>query len=478
MATPAAGQPPDPRIVALMKDIEKNKDSKLVSNIDDIIAILFGYKQAWKQRIPPRRVGTDVDNRGGFGVSAIEVHALGAEIVEMGWSWAACEHATAFQDSFATPIALFSVQQQKANPGLGEVDVKEIQFGSLACSHTNQFLIAVIGAVSTEYDCLSVDGRMSRAKLAAADSKLADALENGLNWTVISAEVRDLYPELPALISEARNATGRAQRKKSEIEMLVDIQSAARASSKANNGSVEWDKIAAMLKKRCNLDGHDVDVYLKYIQKYGGGDAGHFVKELDAFKKVYVPSGRVVPLSTFASIVDMRLEAHELSPFFASAIIKTQGSCPKAKAPNGICRFISSSDISALSGNKKKSLLEAETVLREARDIISNSKCPVDSIPKMLGRLDTMMVRHVMQKDSQFASISDVAVAFMHELNKLLKAHEFPEVPSKWKASSQPCSGAAASSSQTPLVPNFVQYDADGKAKDAHELLLKSRGRS
>ena len=79
---------PDPKILALIGDLDK-KDARLVSAIDEVIEILLEQKLAYKMRIPPKKVAWDKCNRGGYGVSSVEVHALGSDIVDMGFSFLA-----------------------------------------------------------------------------------------------------------------------------------------------------------------------------------------------------------------------------------------------------------------------------------------------------------------------------------------------------------------------------------------------------
>ena len=463
----------DQRIVSMLADL-KADDPRFVSIVDDIIAVLHENKQAWQQTIPPRRVGIDFSNRSGFGVSSIEVHALGSEIVRMGWSWQACSHATCIHDSASNEIAKFTIEQQQKNHGLGVVPAAEIQFGALACCHTNQFLVAALTAAPTEHENLAIDGKMSASKLSESDQKLSTALTDGMKWTVLSADVRKLYPELPNVISEARNATGRAQRNKSEFEVLVEVQSMVQ--EHASGEAVNWTRISKAIHNRTGMEQSDIDIFLRFVQMYGGGSTGKFISELDYFKKTFVPSGRIVPLSTFQAILDIKLSANDLCPYFCSAIVKTQASCPKQKAPNNVCRFITSSDIGALAGARKQHMLEAEVVLRTARDIIKNTQTTPDiqsSLQKAVGRLDTLMCRHVMRKDDTHKSIDAVGSLFVKEVNEIFVANRLSKIDDPWMQASSATSNIGQSTSST---PNLIQYDESGKPIAVQKVHLLSSG--
>lgn len=98
-----------------------------------------------------------------------------------------------------------------------------------------------------------------------------------------------------------------------------------------NEGLVDWATIAATVGKGRTEEATDVQQLIRYVQKYGGLPHGTFIADLNAFHKVFVPSGRIIPSSTFGAIADLKLSPDELCPLFACAILKTQASCPPAK---------------------------------------------------------------------------------------------------------------------------------------------------
>lgn len=212
----------DPAVVKMLEGIDKS-DARLLSIVDDVLKRLVEIGQARYMRIPPKLVGVHPANRSGFGVSAIEVHALGSEIVRRGWLPDATTSAVCMQDDDSKTIAKHSYRLSTTTPGLGVVDQSEIAYGSLACTHTNQFLVAVECEVESEYESLTIEGRMSRNKFPN-DRRLLDALDHGLTWLVLKAEVGAAYPQLADIVQWARNATGATQRKESEVEVLVKIQ--------------------------------------------------------------------------------------------------------------------------------------------------------------------------------------------------------------------------------------------------------------
>lgn len=456
------------RISKMLSSVGK-ADARLVSVVDEVLASLEKSGLAYRLRIPPKLVGVHPANRNGYGVSAIEVHALGAEIVKMGWSPVVTRHAVCVEDTDST-IANFTSKLQSSTIGLGKVDAGTIKYGSLSCSHTNQFLVAVLCEVETTHASLAVDGRMSAGKLGV-DEKLADALTGGLEWLVLSSVVPTLYPSLVDLVQCAKNATGAVQRKENEIQVLLKIQSLASVSSASSGsqGVVDWNSIASEIEQRIVIDSSDLKTYMRFVQLFGDGP---FLSDLDTYHKTYVPTGRVVPVSTFASIVDLKLSPSEIAPHMAIALIKAQASCPEAKVTNKICRFITSGDIAALAGPKKKLFLAAEALLRDARSMVKAFKVPSQISAKALARLDSFAARFVCGKDCNFRSLDALGNNFVTEINRgMAEAGQgAPAIVSPW------ASGRSEPVAQSDIVPNMIRYDSEGQPIASSKVCLLNAG--
>ena len=193
----------DKRIAELIECAVKD-GGRVVSCVDSIIEILLKENMAYVMRVPPAMMGVHWANRDGYGVSASEVHAIGADIVHMGWSWLACKHAVAMEDDDDKKVEAFNFKLKNSAEELADTTEGEIKFGSLSCSHTNQFLHAVLAERPSSIESLSIDGHLSKSKLSERDPALADALAKGLEWVILKKEVAILYPRLPDLIQNAR----------------------------------------------------------------------------------------------------------------------------------------------------------------------------------------------------------------------------------------------------------------------------------
>ena len=102
-------------------------------------------------------------------------------------------------------------EDARGSDKFGKSVENEIRYGSLACGHTNQFLVAALDRAVSDEEAISTDGRISIEQITKGDPQLSEALEKGLKWLVLDADVEDLYPSLPDLVQRARQAIGQVQ---------------------------------------------------------------------------------------------------------------------------------------------------------------------------------------------------------------------------------------------------------------------------
>ena len=457
-------------------DSAGGEHGRIVSAVDQVVDILIELKLAYRLRIPPKMVGVHPANRGGYGISASEIHSLGEEIVEMGWSWGACSHAICIEDDEDMTISKYTCSLKDGHDGLQQSDPAEIKFGPLSCTHTNQFLCCVLAGVVSDIESLCLFGRVSEAKVCS-DIELMKALKDGLEWTVIKAGVAKEYPSLPELIQAARNKPGQSQRSDNEFQAIQRVWCLMKRMSTTTAGgvTVDWERVqkAVSATNRCKDIG-DIPVFTRFVQLWGGGEEGQFVADLNRFHQLFVPAGRTVPTSTFKSLCDLKLGPSELMPHMVTAIVKTQASCPASKVQENVCRFISPADIAGIEKSTTKSkFLEGEKVLREFRKLASTVGLNDPDRVKFFGRLDTTVVRFLFTKPLvvKHPDLQDIVKFFKCDLAKLVPSHSGMILP----ASAVATATAPTVPFSEGTAPNVMQYK-DGVAIDAHIGTLKNLG--
>jgi hypothetical protein len=270
--------------------------------------------------------------------------ALGAEIVQMGWSFNAVAHATAIEDDSIGTISEFT-RTICSSDRLATFVSGQIKYGSLSRSHTNACLAGVIDEVVCGVESISENGRMSMSKVTAGDAKLKQALEQGIEWFVFRAQVAALYPSLPAIVQQAKNLVGQSQREESELQLMLRMNRLASRFSDAEQ-KVDWSKVIATVS-RGNVAKHvDIAALAQYVQYWSGGASGSLLQELLLFSQAHVPAGRVLGSWHFETLSSLKLAPEDLMPHFVTACTKAQLSCPPARVSQRICKFLTTSELS------------------------------------------------------------------------------------------------------------------------------------
>ena len=300
----------NPAIETLLEQAHVDQN-KLVAIIDSVTAALVEDKLAYRLKLPPHFVGVHPCNRDGAGLNEQECHALGHDIVSMGWSFAACQDATAIEDDEHATIEKYTQELCNGSARLATFQTGQVKVGSLSCSHTNAFLAAVLDEATSSVESISENGRLSISKITANDEQLRLALQGGLTWLIYKAQVAKLYPLLPALVQQAKNQVGTSAREESDVQLMMRVNNVAKRMSDAD-GNVPWPDVMKTMKNG-NLPKHvDITSLCTYVQHWSGGRGGEFLHELLIFTQQNVPPGRLLASSTLDVLSSLKLQPAEL----------------------------------------------------------------------------------------------------------------------------------------------------------------------
>jgi hypothetical protein len=189
----SGGLKPNPKILAILMSVDVRDGEQRVKAAENILHILeHEDKIAWRQHIHPRQVGVDPANRGGQGLHGDHVHGLCGDFVGMGFAWLAVVGALCIEDDDLRVVALFTESLSKSDERIPSWPDGAIRYGSLACSHTNAALWAIISGHASDDDRLTIDGKMSKDKLSLQDPEgFGKALATGLNWLVLPKDTHE-----------------------------------------------------------------------------------------------------------------------------------------------------------------------------------------------------------------------------------------------------------------------------------------------
>ena len=112
-----------------------------------------------------------------------------------------------------------------------------------------------ICGVSSVYDNVTIDGRLSVSKIGEDDVGYQKFLDEGLMWLVFRREVAVMYPTLPKLVAAAKNAGRMLQREDSVFQMLLDIATQAGESDITESRIVSTDVRIVNTRGNCRNHG-------------------------------------------------------------------------------------------------------------------------------------------------------------------------------------------------------------------------------
>ena len=139
--------------IALAKS--DGQEAKLVGDFDVMKGLAIKYGAAEIQALPPHLVGIFPDNRDRKLMHAVEMASKGCKIVQVGASRDLCGPLRAWcvQDAEARESSNWTVKTAASSDAFA-VPSASVAYGSVGCSHFNQFLCAVNQARPTNMESL------------------------------------------------------------------------------------------------------------------------------------------------------------------------------------------------------------------------------------------------------------------------------------------------------------------------------------
>ena len=336
---------PDPRIVELLQQAELNPDSAAIVSIEQsILDILLAVGLAWQgMKILCRHVGVHSSNRYGFGVSWSKMHRLGHKIMRLGFSWNACNNIICVEGDGDSDSAAFTVTMQAAAQGFGKQKLHEMKYFSLGGGHLNQLFVAIDDRVPCTYTNMSIDGKISKDKIATKHPAWKNAMDEGLKWTVLHKDLPKTYPSLCNLIQRARNAVSSTHSAESIIELILEIHGLA--SEIENRGEApDWDHIEHIVLQSEPPNPEHIQILRKWVYKYGS----HSCNFLKDFVYTCVPADRDLNVDVLEAVRAWPVIEGNTFPEVALAIIIAEYNCPVDKVENSVTKFLLKSTIAAL----------------------------------------------------------------------------------------------------------------------------------
>ena len=421
----------------------------LVKSVSDLFVVLRKNGLLTDMRLPPMSVGVHPQNRDGLMLNAADVHQLLDSISQVGF-------VPARIDAIAVEIGdeEHRVYNQRlvdaAGGALGSMDSKLLKVLSLSASHTNFALRLVACSARHDSADLSVNGLLSLQQVRARDSVLAEHVEQGLSWRVISKEVAEAFPKILQLIQASQNAT--LQKAESEVQLLRRIFSLASNQDCPDFQAIK--KVALSSKPPCA--DYFAPLY-NFALRFCGGSEGSFLRETEIFKRSSAQS-RSLGLAFWEVLSQDFKRGAEMIPHFRHGLLKVALTGSTITATQARKMFARECD---------KKVTEANHVLFQLRELVKNSGVDILQdvrFVNILGVVDINVVRLSLglpsaEHEKSYKTVQGIA----HDACILLG------LESPWAASAE--ANDDGNSSSQGAVQRMRELNPDGSLRNAEDLL-------
>ena len=258
-------------IDALLDQANDGEDPMMVAKKDTIMKLLKTGDETYTSQLNPKWVGIHPDNRDNDDMEVEGVHQRGSKIVFAGFSRSTMEADTiAIEDDETKYIARKTIETTSRSNKFPRMQLDQIRVGSLGSGHSNQFLCCVLDEVPSDFQHLTVDGKISQSKLYK-DKGLKEGCECGVTWTVIKARNRQRFPTLTRFIQSALNIKNNIAQGEGWTQMHSKVVLEIKLSAQKNNGRIDFRAVERAVVRSNPPRIEDVPVTVEYIRKWGGG---------------------------------------------------------------------------------------------------------------------------------------------------------------------------------------------------------------
>ncbi|CAE7523431.1 unnamed protein product [Symbiodinium natans] len=210
----------------IQEHLTQAQSGMLVQSMQSLMRFLLSTGLAYKQRLSCEHVGTHELNRDGLGVSAGHVQDLVSSLAHLGFVEDECKPVCIEvpADSRGDQTRAFNVKLMAQSEGkLPPMDPSRLRFASVMGSHTNMvFRSFLYKAIHPDTE-LTVNGKLSLEKLEGMDKPFAEAIRNGVHWTVVDHDVQAEFPAFASLMQASGNATNQISKMEDELQIASKI---------------------------------------------------------------------------------------------------------------------------------------------------------------------------------------------------------------------------------------------------------------
>ena len=239
---------------------------------------------------------------------------------------------------------------------------------------------------------LTIDGKLSVAKIVSQHPTLAELFEEGLDFYVWKAEAEVEFPELPDLAQRALNAKYSVQQGQDIFQVFL------RAVACWQSGVVDGkaDKslwiVRDIMKANPKCTPAECESMVEIARKFGGSSPT-MISQVRLFLSTFKQPGQTVPAATLKAMANLKLAPEEMCPLFMSSILMLLASAPLHVITGGDIKSIMSKKDS-----KIPTMQLVEPMIKSMIDLSETMDVPSDVAAKIVGEFRTTLVLKFFQK--------------------------------------------------------------------------------
>ena len=384
----------------------------------DSLAIIFKVVLIC-MRLLPHEVGIHPANRTTEGITAIGIWRRGRKVIAGGFSHTAIGKLWAFEDH---PIKRHIVKHTVAKTvgdEFGNLDIGDVKVGQANWTHCNQFVNQVVcRAVCSDPETPCVDGRINSEAIFKdpANVLLHEYAKQGMNYTVFPSWVEEEFPWMPDLFQVAANQEMQVQDGESYMQALLKI--IQRTSEVGKGGkSPSADSIAKWVLRSQPRHAQDIPAMVDWNQKFGGGDDGMFVLDLNEYIQAIGTSTSAVRISgrTFAALAKLEFGI-ELPSHSVLAVLKIMATSID-KVQDEIASSISVMQIGSFQTKHKEKFLQADQIMKNNEVMLDQAGLARRHRVLTAGWCQTSLIDHILERPNMdgtsFESMDKIVAEFI-----------------------------------------------------------------
>ena len=209
-------------------------------------------------------------------------------------------------------------------------------------------------------------------------------------------------------------------------QLQMTIQFAKQSAGSNKKGSIDWDWVGKAVAKTEPPRVRDIPAHVAFLKLYGGGSkTQHMIERTMSYLELAMPSSRIVTGTFFEKLSAHKCSPSELIPHVLHGLIMMQACGPKTREDVGMT--VTDPMVKSLQNANKAAAIKANTMIENMHQLADRAKdVSRNFIIKLVGDMTIELMKLVLDMDSDYQSIDDVADAFAAALanpnEKLVRA--------------------------------------------------------